>query len=149
MVVASPIGNIKIEDNGSAIVKVELTDECVSAFDASSVQLSCADQLDEYFRGERTKFELPIELIGSEFQKNVWNALLDIPYGDTMTYKDIAEITGNPQAARAVGGACNKNPIIIVVPCHRVIGAKGDLLGFACGVDVKNKLLRLETGNIT
>ncbi len=147
MVIASPIGNLEITDNGNAITMVELTEKSVSDRDASALQRWCASQLNEYFEGRRTKFDVPVEFFGTDFQKNVWNALLNIPYGDTMTYGDIARITGNPKAARAVGGACNKNHMLIIVPCHRVVGAGDRLVGFACGIEIKKTLLEIEASN--
>ncbi|BCN31269.1 methylated-DNA--protein-cysteine methyltransferase [Anaeromicropila herbilytica] len=101
-------------------------------------------QLLEYFSGTRTKFELSISPEGTEFQKKVWNALRDIPYGETRSYKEIATFIGNEKASRAVGNANNKNPIPIIIPCHRVIGANGKLVGYAGGLDKKKKLLDIE-----
>ena len=101
-------------------------------------------QLQEYFCGKRKTFDFNYELQGTDFQKKVWNALRDIPYGETRTYKDIAIAIGNPKAYRAVGLANNKNPITIVVPCHRVIGSSGKLVGYAGGLEMKQKLLHLE-----
>ena len=101
-------------------------------------------QLSEYFSGNRKTFNLPMLLKGTDFQKQVWQALLKIPFGETRSYKQIAEAIGNPKAVRAVGMANNKNPLLIVVPCHRVIGANGKLVGYAVGLDKKEYLLRLE-----
>lgn len=101
-------------------------------------------QLQEYLAGTRTSFDIPICGKGTEFQQKVWKALCDIPYGETRTYGQIAEAIGNPKASRAVGGACNKNPIMIMVPCHRVIGGNGRLVGFGGGLDMKEWLLGLE-----
>lgn len=101
-------------------------------------------QLQEYFQGKRMIFDFPFKLSGTEFQKKVWTTLCDIPYGETRSYKDIAKAVGNPKASRAVGMANNKNPISIVVPCHRVIGADGKLVGYGNGLDMKQKLLELE-----
>ena len=101
-------------------------------------------QLSEYFSGKRKTFNLPLLLKGTDFQKQVWQALLKIPFGVTRSYKQIAEAIGNPKAVRAVGMANNKNPLLIVVPCHRVIGANGKLVGYAVGLDKKEYLLRLE-----
>ena len=101
-------------------------------------------QLSEYFSGKRKTFNLPLLLKGTNFQKQVWQALLKIPFGETRSYKQIAEAIGNPKAVRAVGMANNKNPLLIVVPCHRVIGANGKLVGYAVGLDKKEYLLRLE-----
>ena len=105
-------------------------------------------QLDEYFAGNRKQFDIPIKLDGTDFQIKVWKELLKIPYGETCSYLDIAKCIGNPKASRAVGMANNKNKIIIIVPCHRVIGSNKKLVGYACGLDVKEKLLELERENL-
>lgn len=102
-------------------------------------------QLQEYFSGMRQTFDLPINTAqGTEFQQRVWATLRDIPYGETKTYGEIAKIIGCPKGARAVGMACNKNPLLILTPCHRVIGSSGALTGFACGLDIKKILLDIE-----
>ena len=103
-----------------------------------------AGELEEYMAGERTSFDLPLKPVGTEFQKKVWNALLTIPYGETKSYKDIAVKIDNPKGCRAVGMANNRNPIPIIIPCHRVIGANGSLIGYGGGLDIKVKLLELE-----
>jgi methylated-DNA-[protein]-cysteine S-methyltransferase len=100
--------------------------------------------LTEYFRGKRTTFELPIHFLGTAFQQRVWRQLLSIPYGQTRSYGQVARAIGNPSSFRAVGAANGKNPLSIVVPCHRVIGASGELTGFGGGLDVKAALLDLE-----
>ena len=101
-------------------------------------------QLSEYLLGERKRFDLPLNPQGTVFQQQVWKALCDIPYGETRSYKQIAEAIGNPKAVRAVGMANNRNPLLIVVPCHRVIGANGKLVGYGAGIDKKEFLLKLE-----
>ncbi|MGW8763904.1 methylated-DNA--[protein]-cysteine S-methyltransferase [Streptomyces sp. NPDC055815] len=103
-------------------------------------------QLDAYFAGELTEFELPLNLIGTPFQLRVWEQLLRIPYGETRTYGELAEELGNPGASRAVGLANGKNPVSIIVPCHRVIGAGGSLTGYGGGLDRKQRLLAFESG---
>jgi methylated-DNA-[protein]-cysteine S-methyltransferase len=105
---------------------------------------SARQQLTEYFAGERREFDLPLKLSGTEFQMNVLQALQQIPYGETTSYADIAERIGRPKAVRAVGAANGRNPVPIIVPCHRVIGSHGDLTGFGGGLDTKEALLRLE-----
>lgn len=105
---------------------------------------TAARQLEEYFQGKRTEFSLPLSPKGSAFQQKVWNALCTIPYGETRSYKQIAEQIGSPKACRAVGMANNRNPIMIVIPCHRVIGTNGSLTGYAGGMEMKEKLLALE-----
>ena len=101
-------------------------------------------QITEYLKGERKTFDLPLRMRGTDFQKRVWTALLDIPYGETRSYKQIAEAIHNPKGMRAVGMANNRNPLLIVVPCHRVIGANGSLVGYGEGLEMKEFLLRLE-----
>lgn len=108
------------------------------------ILLKTEQQLNEYFAGERTCFELELDFTGTDFQKEVWAALLEIPFGETRSYGDIARRIGRPKAVRAVGAANGRNPISIVAPCHRVIGASGKLTGFAGGLDNKALLLKLE-----
>ena len=105
-------------------------------------------QLEQYFAGQRQQFNLPLDFQGTDFQQQVWRALLTIPYGETRSYKDIALQIGNEKAVRAVGAANGKNPISIIAPCHRVIGSGGALVGFAGGLDKKQILLSLEQGQI-
>ena len=106
-------------------------------------------QLNEYFAGRRRNFELPLDFVGTEFQKKVWTALVAIPFGETRSYGEIARQIGHPKAVRAVGAANGKNPISIVAPCHRVIGANGKLTGFAGGLATKAFLLDIETARST
>ena len=101
-------------------------------------------QITEYLEGKRKIFDLPLAATGTEFQKRVWKALSEIPYGETRTYGEIAAAIGNPKAARAVGMANHRNPLMIVVPCHRVIGSNGKMTGYASGLDTKEFLLKLE-----
>ena len=101
-------------------------------------------QLDEYFDGRRKFFDIPFEIEGTGFQRQVWAALSQIPYGEVVSYKDVAIMLGKPKASRAVGSANNKNPITIIVPCHRVIGANGKLVGYAGGLEMKQGLISLE-----
>jgi methylated-DNA-[protein]-cysteine S-methyltransferase len=103
-------------------------------------------QLNDYFAGARTDFDLPLELAGTDFQRRVWNALREIPYGDTVSYGELARRIGRPSAARAVGMANNRNPVAVIVPCHRVIGSGGSLTGYGGGLDRKRLLLDLESG---
>jgi methylated-DNA-[protein]-cysteine S-methyltransferase len=108
------------------------------------VLVRAAAQLEEYFSGRRTTFDLPLEFDGTDFQRKVWSALLNIPFGQTRTYSDIAREIGHPEAVRAVGAANGRNPLSIVAPCHRVIGKSGKLTGFAGGLEAKARLLSLE-----
>ena len=113
--------------------------------DSDNPHLNCAEaQLREYFGGERTEFEVTFDLVGTEFQKSVWAELVRIPFGVTRSYREIAERLGNPKSVRAVGLANGSNPVSIIIPCHRVIGADGSLTGFGGGLDLKRKLLVLE-----
>lgn len=110
----------------------------------NSEEYSFHEQIIEYLNGRRKSFSLPLDLRGTDFQKKVWNELIKIPYGETRTYKDIARSINVPQGYRAVGNALNKNPVLIVIPCHRVIGSDGKLTGFRGGLELKAKLLELE-----
>lgn len=150
----SPLGKIKIEEQDSYIVGInfvndkDLINKEINIEKENNIIAKCKVQLDEYFKGNRKEFDLEIKFIkGTEFQKNVWSELRKIPYGETISYKTLAERIGNPKACRAVGGANNKNPIGIIVPCHRVIGANGKMIGYAEGVDKKEFLLVLEYEN--
>ena len=110
--------------------------------------LQAAEQLTEYFAGDRKCFDLPLQPEGTLFQRQVWQALAEIPYGETRSYRDIAARIGRPKAVRAVGGANGRNPLSIIIPCHRVIGADGSLTGFAGGTTVKQQLLQLEASGL-
>lgn len=117
--------------------------------EGASVFSKAIAQLRKYFAGELRKFDLPLQLDGTEFQKTVWTSLASIPYGETISYKTLAERVGNPKAVRAVGTANGSNPIPIILPCHRVIGSDGDLTGFGGGLPLKKKLLALESRQLT
>ena len=110
----------------------------------TSLVKEAAKQLNEYFHGKRRTFDLPLVLHGTDFQVTVWKALQDIPYGEARSYKELAAVTGNIKACRAVGMANNRNPISVIIPCHRVIGHDGGLTGYAGGLEMKRKLLELE-----
>lgn len=145
----SPIGNLKIEMTEQGICALYfLRNKPVSGDDKreSSHPLlqQAVQQLDEYFAGSRTSFSLPLCTKGTPFQLSVWQALQKIPYGTTCSYGEIAAAIGNPKASRAVGMANNKNPLPIFIPCHRVIGANGKLVGYGGGLDIKKALLSLE-----
>jgi methylated-DNA-[protein]-cysteine S-methyltransferase len=111
----------------------------------NSAFLEVVDQLQSYFARERTNFDLPLVLEGTDFQKKVWTALQEIPYGETISYKKLAETVGSPKGVRAVGAANGANPIPIIIPCHRVIGHDGSLTGFGGGLALKKQLLELES----
>ena len=142
----TPIGAILIAGEGDAIVETYFAGakpkpDWIRDDDALR---EAANQLRAYFAGESRNFDLPLAPRGTEFQQSVWNALQQIPYGETTTYSTIAERIGRPAAVRAVGAANGANPIPIVIPCHRVIGANGSMTGFGGGIDVKRQLLALE-----
>lgn len=105
-------------------------------------------QLNEYFKGERTEFDIPLDIQGTEFQKQVWKQLIKIPYGETRSYKDIARAVNNSKASRAIGNANGQNPICIIIPCHRVISSDGSLGGYSGGINIKKKLLKLEKSGV-
>lgn len=148
---SSPIGILEMKEENGYIIGVRLlTEKEESAkmefqLPATPLLQQAHTQLTEYFAGERTTFTLPIKYpYGTPFQHSVWNALRDIPYGETRSYEDIAVAIGNPKAVRAIGQANTRNPILLLVPCHRVINKNGTIGGFGCGVEVKKKLLQLE-----
>ena len=142
----SPIGRLGIRVENGALVEIVF-----GGFDADSGEdalLDCVQmQLEEYFAGKRREFDVPLAPKGTDFQKKVWNALLQIPYGCTDSYSGIAEKIGSPKAARAVGMANHVNPIPVIVPCHRVVGKGGKLVGYAGGLDMKTTLLDIEKQN--
>lgn len=148
----SPVGQLQLVAHETALVAVLWDGEQPNRIKQASLVedpdhpllTETARQLREYFAGQRSVFELPLDFAGTDFQKKVWQALLQIPYGQTRSYKDIAEQLGNIKAVRAVGAANGKNPISIIAPCHRVIGSSGKLVGFAGGLDKKELLLNLE-----
>ena len=141
------IGKIIIEESEEKISRIEIVNG-TEKFDGKEEETELINktykELDEYFRGKRKTFDIPLKIEGTEFQKKIWNELLEIPYGETRSYLDIAKRVGNPKASRAVGMANHNNKIIIIIPCHRVIGSNKKLVGYAGGLDVKEKLLKLE-----
>lgn len=148
----SPIGLLEIKEENEKIIGLDLLQNTFSMDIAkyayhSDLIYEAYIQINEYFKGKRRKFNLPICCIGTAFQKLVWEELRNITYGETRSYKDVAIQIGNPKAARTVGQANNKNPIMIVIPCHRVIHQDGNVTGFGCGTEVKKYLLELERDN--
>ena len=142
------IGKLKISYADKFITGISKVDDVKDKGKRTSLTDKVNIELEEYFEGKRKSFDIPVKLIGTEFQKKVWNELLKIPYGKKASYKDIAIRIGNPKACRAVGMANHNNPILIIVPCHRVINGNGQLGGYALGLDIKKKLLELEKENI-
>lgn len=151
-VIASPIGPLTLAGHGGALTHLRMAEQTHEPNRSDWVLDERAfpdavDQLGAYFAGERTEFDLALELTGTAFQRRVWQALQTIPYGRTVAYGHIADQIGAPGAARAVGLANGRNPISIIVPCHRVIGSNGGLTGYGGGVDRKRTLLELERNN--
>jgi methylated-DNA-[protein]-cysteine S-methyltransferase len=148
----SPVGKLKLVASSKALVAVLWEQEPPKRVKLDkmnldpqySVLIEAERQISEYFAGERIRFDLPLQLDGTEFQKKVWQALREIPFGKTKSYQDLARAVGSPEASRAVGAANGKNPLSIVVPCHRVVAANGALTGFAGGLETKAALLALE-----
>jgi methylated-DNA-[protein]-cysteine S-methyltransferase len=150
--IKSPVGKLKLVASDKGLVailwerdsphRVRLSDLVANA--RHPVLLETERQLGEYFAGKRKTFSVDLDMRGTDFQRNVWEALLAIPFGETRSYGQLAKQLGNPRASRAVGAANGRNPVSIIVPCHRVIGSSGKLTGFAGGLDVKAHLLKLE-----
>lgn len=140
----SPIGVIKVVTDECFVRKVEFVDKVDIATVSPEILSKVLTQLDEYFKGYRMEFELDYVLEGTEFQKSVWKALSEIPYGSLVSYKDIADSINNPKACRAVGNANNKNKLSIIIPCHRVIGSNQRLIGYEWGLDRKQWLIEHE-----
>jgi len=141
----SPLGDILIEYTSAHITRVQFDAAQVKDYADNDIIKQCISQLDAYFAGKLHDFDLPLAPQGTDFQKKVWTALQYIPYGKTCSYGQIAATIGKPRASRAVGGANNKNPIHIIIPCHRVIGASGVMTGYAGGIHRKAALLELES----
>ncbi|WP_111884787.1 methylated-DNA--[protein]-cysteine S-methyltransferase [Acinetobacter sp. CFCC 11171] len=148
----SPVGQLKLVAHETALVAVLWENENPNRVRLAAlvedlqhpILLKTAQQLNEYFAGKRQQFDLPLDFEGTAFQQQIWQALLTIPFGETRSYKQIAEQIGNVKAVRAVGAANGKNPISIIAPCHRVVGANGKLVGFAGGLENKEILLKIE-----
>ena len=143
----SPVGEIVIIEDKGKIVEIDIAKnnklDNIEEKD-TELLLQTEKQLKEYFEGKRFDFEIPLNPTGTEFMQSVWKALEQIPYGETRTYKEIADAVGNPKASRAVGMANHRNPIPIIIPCHRVIGSNNKLVGYGLGLDMKQYLLELK-----
>jgi methylated-DNA-[protein]-cysteine S-methyltransferase len=148
--VDTPIGSLRLVSDGTHVTAIEFegqyADDRGGNHATDAVLERCAAQLREYFTGDRREFDLPLAASGTVFQQSVWQALRDIPYGEVRSYSDIARAIGRKTAVRAVGAANGRNPLPIVIPCHRVIGSDGSLTGFAGGLRAKTLLLQLEGG---
>jgi methylated-DNA-[protein]-cysteine S-methyltransferase len=151
--IMSPIGTLTLSSNGSALTSVLITDANALAdanvpAEADAVLAAAREQLDAYFDQRLMQFDLPLEPRGTGFQQRVWESLRVIPFGETISYAELARRVGNPKAVRAVGAANGRNPLMIIVPCHRVIGADGSLTGFGGGIERKRWLLDHETSAV-
>ena len=139
------LGPMTVASDGTAVTHVLFGTHVLEGRAApSELTNRTANELQEYLAGKRTAFDIPLAPAGTEFQRAVWKALQNIPYGQTRSYADIAAVVGNPKATRAVGSANNRNPIAVLIPCHRVVGANGKLTGYAGGLALKQRLLDLE-----
>lgn len=145
----TPFGWIKITADDTAVLSIDFVKNAGRNPEKTSpIIIEAVKQIDEYSAGSRKVFKIATRASGTEFQKKIWNAISKIPYGKTASYGEVAAAAGSPRAARAAGGACNKNPLPIIVPCHRVIGSDGSLVGFGGGLDQKMKFLEHEKKNI-
>lgn len=140
----SPLGFLILKSDGQSVTAVSFSENDIQEQNSCEVLETCKTQLDDYFNGKSLKFDLPLSPEGTEFQQKVWAELLKIPYGETITYMDMAVRLGDPKCIRAAGTANGKNPIAIIIPCHRVIGAGNKLTGYAGGIWRKKMLLELE-----
>lgn len=140
----SPIGVLEIITNNNALISLKLVKNTHASDKETDFIKNIKSQLNEYFSGERKTFDIKLNPQGTDFQKKVWTELTKIPYGETKSYYEIAHLIKNPNATRAVGNACNKNPIAIIIPCHRVVSKNGNLGGFAYGQSTKQDLLNIE-----
>lgn len=151
-IITSPIGILTLVTDNKSLVQIDWENPGSAAVKRNPenedknhpVLLQAAEELNEYFAGKRQSFTIDVDPEGTEFQKKVWKALLTIPFGKTKTYGEVAALIGNRDAVRAVGGAANKNPVPVIIPCHRVIGADGKLVGFGGGLERKEFLLEIE-----
>jgi len=151
----SPVGRLFLAASDKGLVRLEF-EARIQNLNAKTIQLKesrqalapYVGQLNEYFAGQRREFSFPLDLRGTGFQLACWRALLEIPYGETCSYRDIAQAIGHPHAFRAVGMSNNRNPVAIVVPCHRVIASSGSLCGYGGGLDIKRKLLDMEQAQV-
>lgn len=139
----TPIGLLAVTATDQFVIGVDFAHKQKNDL-ANKISQQAIKELKEYFLGKREKFSVPIFYTGTAWQNKVWSKLLSVPYGSVISYQDLAAAVGQAKAARAVGGAVNKNPLAIIIPCHRVVGSRGDLVGYAGGLDKKRYLLKLE-----
>ena len=140
----SIIGLIEVKAYSHSIFSIDIVAKKEKEYNSNSITEDCVRQLDEYFKGLRKEFNIPITIYGTDFQMAVWEEIMSVPFGQTASYKDIAIRIGKAKAARAVGNALNKNPILIVMPCHRIIGSSGGIKGFKHGMGIRKRLVQIE-----
>lgn len=140
----SPLGDMELDYEEDAVTALKMAEKKAVGKAPEGLALAVFQELDEYFQGKRKTFDIPLRTHGTAFQEKVWAALRAIPYGEVRSYKEVAEAIGHPKAYRAVGMANNANPLFIIIPCHRVIGADGSLTGYGGGLPMKKALLSLE-----
>lgn len=143
-IISTPLGNIRISSKEGCLSELRFTEEQTDGEILDQVLLSAKEQLEEYFAGKRKIFDMPIGLGGTDFQRKVWMEVAKIPFGQTTTYMKLSQKLGNPAAIRAVGAAIGANPILVILPCHRILGSDGSLTGYAGGLERKKALLELE-----
>ena len=143
-ILSTPLGNIRISSKEGCLSELRFTNEETDGEILDQVLLSAKEQLEEYFAGKRKNFDMPIGLGGTDFQRKVWMEVAKIPFGQTTTYMKLSHKLGNPAAIRAVGAAIGANPILVILPCHRILGSDGSLTGYAGGLERKKALLELE-----
>jgi methylated-DNA-[protein]-cysteine S-methyltransferase len=147
-IIDSPIGNLLLVEEDNHLIELVFIEDSVSTFPENEVLLATKTQLDEYFTGKRKDFTIALKPKGTEFQQKVWQELLLIPYGITISYQEVANRLGDPKCIRAAATANGKNPLAIIIPCHRVIGAGGEMTGYAGGIQRKKDLLALEGAEV-
>ncbi len=143
-IIATSLGNVLLEIQDEKLTRLQFTQDALSEESLQGIAKEVKNQLDDYFSGKRNSFDLPLELKGTDFQKSVWEAVNQIPFGQTTTYMKLSQKLGNVAAIRAVGAAIGANPVLVIVPCHRIIGTNGQLTGYAGGLERKQALLELE-----
>jgi methylated-DNA-[protein]-cysteine S-methyltransferase len=143
--ISTPVGFLRLSADDDALTGIErVTRASKTGTPPNDVLQRAAQELADYFSGKRNRFSVPVKFDGTDFQEHVWKALQRIPFGETRSYGQIAHSIGKPAAVRAIGGACHRNPLMIIVPCHRVVGANGSLTGFGGGLPMKEWLLKHE-----
>lgn len=145
LVIPSPLGPLTLVSNGTAITGVRFGNHAKSTTMTNNILKKCTKELQEYFKGLRSKFSVAIAPESTDFQKKIWKEISRVPSGRTISYRELAKRTGRPKAIRAAASACGKNPIVILLPCHRIIASNGGFGGYSGGIERKKKLLKLET----